>query len=128
MGTMLIWSIFSSVTRPLLSQRLVVGQHPQDSLVRSLVHAPRLDRDSAARSPFEPSAELLDTTRRAVPSVAHCGLIGDRRTFVAREKPDPVGHIPSIQNARWALAFGAREYEVSPAKICFPPIADNDLL
>jgi len=48
---------------PLLSHGLVVRQHPQNTLVRSLVHASRLDRRSAARSPFEPSAQLLDTTR-----------------------------------------------------------------
>src|SRR5262249_27318081 len=63
MGTILVWSVFSSVTRPLLSHGLVVRQHPQNTLVRSLVHASRLDRRSAALSPFEPSAQLLDTTR-----------------------------------------------------------------
>jgi hypothetical protein len=29
MGTMLIWSVFSGVTRPLLSHRLVIGKHPK---------------------------------------------------------------------------------------------------
>jgi hypothetical protein len=64
LGTMLIWPVTSSVTRPLLSHGLMVRQHPQNTLVRSLVHASRLNRHSAARSPFEPSTQLLDTTRR----------------------------------------------------------------
>src|SRR4029453_18762464 len=41
MGTMLIRSIFSSVTRPLLSHGLVVGKHPQDTLVCPLMHTSR---------------------------------------------------------------------------------------
>src|SRR6476620_816850 len=118
MGTMLIWSVFSSVTRPLLSHRLVVGKHRQNMLVRLLTHTARFDRHGSVRAPFEPSAQLLDTTRRAVPSVAHCGLIGDHSAFAAREKQDALAR-PSIQNARWVVAFGARKHEVSPAKICF---------
>jgi hypothetical protein len=92
------------------------------------MHTSRFDRHGTARAPFEPSTQLLDTTRRAVPSVAHCRLIGDASAFAATEKPDAVVRPPSIQNARWAVAFGAREHEVSPAKMCFPPIADNVLL
>jgi hypothetical protein len=126
--TMLLWPIFSDVTYPLPPHDLVVRQHPQNKLVRFFVHAPRLDRHSAARSPFEPSAQLLDATRRAVPSVTHCGLIGDASAFAATEKEDAIVCIPTIQNAHWAVAFGAREHEVSAAKMCFPPIAANDLL
>jgi hypothetical protein len=128
MSTMLFWSVFSGVIRPSLSHRLVIGKHPQDALVRPLMHPAGFDRDGAARAPFEPSAQLLDTTRRAVPMVAHCGLIGDACAFAATEKPDAVARPPSIQHARWSVAFGAREHEVSPTKMCFPPIADNVLL
>jgi hypothetical protein len=128
MSTMLLWSVFSGVTRSLLSHRLVIDKQPRDTLVRSLMHASRFDRHNTARAPFEPSAQLLDTTRRAVPTVAHCGLIGNASAFAATEKPDAVVRPPSIQNARWAVAFGACEHEVSPAKMCFPPIADNVLL
>jgi hypothetical protein len=127
-STMLIWSVFSGVTRPLLSHRLVVGKHPQDTLVRPLLHTSRFDRHGTVRAPFEPSTQLLDATRRAVPSVAHCRLIGDASAFAATEKPDAVVRPSSIQNARWAVACGAREHEVSPAKMCFAPIADNVLL
>jgi hypothetical protein len=127
LGTMLIWPVISSVTRPLLSHGLVVRQHPQNTLVRSLVHASRLDRHSAARSPFEPSTQLLDTTRRAVPPVSHSGLIGDASAFAATEKENAIVCVPSIQNARFAVAFRTCEQEVSSAEICFPPMATNDL-
>jgi hypothetical protein len=60
--------------------------------------------------------------------VAHCGLIGDASAFSATEKEDAVVRVPTIQNAHWAVAFGAREHEVSAAKMCIPPIADNVLL
>src|SRR5438874_5939191 len=90
MGMMLIWSVVSSVSRPLISYGLVVGQHPQDSAVRSLVHASRLNWHGTARSPLEPCAQFLNTTRRAVPPVAHGGLIGDASTFAAPEKPDAI--------------------------------------
>jgi hypothetical protein len=92
------------------------------------VHASRLNRYGATRAPFEPSAQLLDTTRRAVPSVAHCRLIDNASAFTATEKPDAAVRPPSVQNARWAVALGAAEHEVSPAKMCFPPIAHNVLL
>ena len=99
MGTMLIWSVFSSVTRPLLSHGLVVRQHPPETLVRSLVHTTRLDRNCAARCPFEPSAQLLDTTRRAVPAMTHSGLIGNASAFATSKKPDPVVRVPSTIGA-----------------------------
>jgi hypothetical protein len=96
MGTMLIGSIFSSVGGTLLSHRLVIGKHPQDVLVRPLMHTSRFNRHGTARAPFEPSTQLLDMTRRAVPPVAHGGLIGDASTFAAPEKPDAIGRVPSI--------------------------------
>jgi hypothetical protein len=92
---MLIWPIVPSVTRALLSHRLVVGKHPQDTLVRPLMHTSQLDRHRTVRTPFEPSAQLFETTRRAVPPVAHGGLIGDAGTFAAPEKPDAVMVIPN---------------------------------
>ncbi|MFZ1198114.1 MAG: hypothetical protein WAN49_22120 [Pseudolabrys sp.] len=56
MGTMLIGPVFSSVTRPQLSHGLVVGKHPQDTLVRPLMHTSRFNRHRTMRAPFEPSA------------------------------------------------------------------------
>jgi hypothetical protein len=35
-------------------------------------------------------SQFLDTTRRAVPAVAHGGLIGNARTFAAHEEPNLV--------------------------------------
>ena len=99
MGIVLIWPLFSSVARALLSHGLVIGQLPQNTLVRLLVHASRLDRHGT-RPPVEPSAQFLDTTRRAVPPVAHSGLIGDASAFAASEKPDVVIGIASIEDAR----------------------------
>jgi hypothetical protein len=64
--------------------------------------------------------------RRDGPIVAHRGLIGDASAFVATEKEDAVV-CASIQNTHWAVAFGAREHEVSSAKMRFPPIAANNL-
>jgi hypothetical protein len=78
------------------------------------------------RVPFEPSAQLLDTTRRAVPPMAHCGLIDDVSAFATTEKPNTV-RVPGIQDARFAVAFRACEQEVSSAEICFSPMATNDL-
>jgi len=127
MGIVLIWPVFSSVTRALLSHSLVVGKHPQNALVSLLVHASRFDRRDTTRSPLESNAQFLDTTRRAVPPVAHSGLIGDASAFAATEKPDAVIGIPSIEDARRAVAFAAQEHEVSTAKMRFPPIAANDL-
>jgi hypothetical protein len=127
MGMMLIWSVFSSITRPLLSHRLVVGQQSQDPLVRSLLHASRLNWHDTARSPLEPCAQFLHATGRAVPPVAHSGLIGDASTFAAPEKPDAVVVIPGIEDPRRAVALWAREHEVSPAIASFPPVAENVL-
>jgi hypothetical protein len=110
MGIVLIWPLFSSVARALLSYRLVVGQLPQNTLVRLLVHASRLDRHGT-RPPVEPSAQFLDTTRRAIPSVAHGRLIGDASAFAAPEEPNLVmmTSIPSIEDTRRAVAFAAPE-------------------
>lgn len=125
----LIWPPFSSVARTLLSHGFVVGKHPQNTLVRFLVHGLRLDRDVTARSPFEPSPQFLDTTRRAVPSVAHGGLIGDASAIAAGEKPNVVMFIgiPSIEDARRAVAFAAQEHKVLPTIMGFPPVAADDL-
>jgi hypothetical protein len=71
MGTVLIRPVFSSVTRALISHRLVMGKLPQNTLVRLLVHASRFDGYSAALSPFEAKSQFLYTTSRAVPSMAH---------------------------------------------------------
>jgi hypothetical protein len=60
--------------------------------------------------------------------VAHSGLIGDASAFAATEKPNAVVRVPGIQNARFAVAFVASEHEVTPAKMCFPPMAANNLL
>ena len=127
MGTMLMWSVFLSVTRPLLSYRFVVGKHPQDTLVGPLIHTSRFDRHRTVRAPFEPSAQLLYTTRRAVPPVAHRRLIGDASAFAATEKPNAVVRVPGIQDARCSVAFAAHEHEVTPAEMCFLPIADDGL-
>jgi hypothetical protein len=58
--------------------------------------------------------------------VAHRGLIGDASALAATEKPDPVAP-PSIEDARWAVAFGAREHEVTPTEMRFSPVADDGL-
>jgi hypothetical protein len=100
MSPMLIWPIFSSVARPLLSHGLVVGQHPQNTLVRPLVHGSGLDWHGAAPSPLEPSSQFFYTTRRTVPAMAHRGLIGDASAFATTEKPDAVIGIASIEDAR----------------------------
>jgi hypothetical protein len=105
----------------------VVGKHLQNMPVSPLVHTSRLDRHRTVRTPFEPSAQLFDTTRRAIPPVAHGRLIGDARAFAAPEKPDAVMVIPSIEDPRRAVAFAAREHEVSPAIVNFPPVAENVL-
>ena len=127
MGTMLTWPVFLSVTRPLLSYRLVVGKHPQDTLVSPLIHTSRFDRRRTVRAPFEPSAQLLDTTRRAVPPVTHRRLIGDASAFAATEKPNAVVRVPGIQDARCSIAFVAHKHKVTPAEMCFLPIADDGL-
>src|SRR4051812_18829316 len=82
-STVLIRPVFSSVARPLLSHGLVVGQHPQNTLIRPLVHGSRLDRHGAAPSPLERSAQFFYTTRRAIPAMAHRGLVGDPSAFAA---------------------------------------------
>src|SRR5512139_2625661 len=87
MGTMLIRAVFSPVACSLLSHGLVIGKHPQETLVRPLMHTSRFDRHHTVRAPFEPIAQLLYTARRAVPPVSHCGLIGDASAFAATEKP-----------------------------------------
>src|SRR5262245_58188337 len=56
MDAMLAGSVFSSITRPLLSHGLVIGKHPQDMLVSPLGHTSRLDRHGTVHAPFEPSA------------------------------------------------------------------------
>jgi len=129
MSTVLMWQGFSSVTRALLSHSLVVGKHPQNALVSLLVHASRFDRHGITRSPLKPSAQFLDKAGRAVPPVAHGGLIGDAGACAAAEKPDAVvlTGIPCIEDARRAVAFAAQEHQVSPAKMPFPPVAANDL-
>jgi hypothetical protein len=122
-----MWSIFLSVTHPLLSDRSVVGKHPQDTLVCPRIHTSRFDRHSTLRAPFEPRAQLLYTTRRAAPPVAHRRLIGDAGAFASTEKPNAVVRVPGIQDARCLVAFVAHEHEVTPAEMCFPPMAANNL-
>jgi hypothetical protein len=119
----------SAPSQILISHRLVIGKLPQNTLIRLVVHTSRLDRLGAARLLFEPSAQFLDMTRRAVPSVAHRRLIGNASAFVAAEKRDAVivKFVLSIENARRTVAFAAKKYEVSPAKMSFPPVAGNDL-
>ena len=46
---------------------------------------------------------------------------------MAPEKPDAVAEIPSIEDPRGAVAFAAREHEISPAIVGFPPVAENVL-
>ena len=75
-----------------------------------------------------PSAQLLDTTRRTVPPMAHGGLIGDANAFAAAEKPSAGVPILRIQDAPFAMAFIAHEQEVTPAEMCFSPMAANNLL
>jgi hypothetical protein len=100
MRIVFIWPRFASVACTLLSHRLVVGKHPQNTLVGSVVHGSGLHRQGAAPSPLEPRSQFFYTTRRAVPSVAHGGLIGDASAFAATEKPDAVIGIASIEDAR----------------------------
>jgi hypothetical protein len=50
MGTMLIRSVFSPVACSLLSHGLVIGKHPQDMLVRPLMHTSRFGRHSIIRA------------------------------------------------------------------------------
>jgi hypothetical protein len=45
----------------------------------------------------------------------------------APKKPDAVVVIPSIEDPRRAVAFAAREHEVLPAIVSFPPVAENVL-
>jgi len=127
MGTMLIGSVFSSVARTLLSHGLVVNKHPQDALVRSLVHTSRSDRHRTGRPPFEPSAQLLYTTRRAIPPVAHCGLIDDASAFAATEKPDAAVCVPRIQDARGAGPLGVKS-QVGTGLVGWRSSADPALL
>jgi len=127
-GIVLIWSGFSSVACTLISYGLVVSKHPQDALVRPLMHTSRFDRHGAVCAPLEPSAQLLDTTRRTVPPMAHGGLIGDANAFAAAEKPSAGVPILRIQDAPFAMAFVAHEQEVTPAEMCFSPMAANNLL
>jgi len=56
MGNVLSWFVLSSITRPLRSHGLVIGKHPQDTLVRPLMHTSRFDRDGAVCAPIEASA------------------------------------------------------------------------
>ena len=54
-------------------------------------------------------------------------MIGDASALAAPEKPNAVVGVPSIQDARWAIAFAAREHEVLPAEMRFSPVADDGL-
>jgi len=36
--------------------------------------------------------------------------------------------VPSIQDARFAVAFVAHEHKVTPAEMRFPPMAANNLI
>jgi hypothetical protein len=109
MSAVLIWPVFSSVARALLSNSLVVGERAQDSLVRLLVHASWLNWHGIVSAPSEPSAEPFDSTRRAIPTVAHGGLISNPSAFAAGEKPDAVMVIliSSIENTRRVVTFRA---------------------
>jgi hypothetical protein len=109
MGVVLVRPVLSSVTPALFSYSLMVRQQVQNTLVGFLVHPFGPDRHSAAFSPFKSRAQLLYSTRRAVPAVAHGGLIGDASAFAASEKPDVVMviGIPSIEDARRAGTFAA---------------------
>ena len=127
MSAVLIWARSSSVACALLSHGLVVGEDTQDSLVRPLVHTSRLDRHGIVSAPFEPGAQFLYPTSRAIPPMAHVGLIGNPSAFATSEKPDPVMVIPSIENTRRAATFAARKHEVAPAIVCFPPVAADFL-
>jgi hypothetical protein len=129
MGIVLILPVFSSVARALLSHGLVVGKHRQNTLVRLLVHGSRLERHGITQSPFQPSTQFLDTTRRAVPPVAHGRLIGDTRTFAAGKKPNLViaSVVASIQDARGTLALATEEYQVSTAVMGVAPVTTDDL-
>jgi hypothetical protein len=57
--------MFSSVTRPPISHGLVVGKHPQNTLVRPLVHGSGFDRHGAVPSPLEPRAASLEAAEIA---------------------------------------------------------------
>jgi hypothetical protein len=61
--------------------------------------------------------------------MAHGGLIGDASAFSATENPSTVllTGVGRIEDARRAVAFAAQERQVSPAKMRFPPVADDDL-
>jgi hypothetical protein len=102
MGSMLIWPGFSSVTCPLLSYSLVIGKHPQNALISLLVHSSRFDRHGIT-GPLKPGAQFLHTTGRAVPPMAHGGLIGDASTFAAAEEPESLSS-PPAPGALWQVA------------------------
>jgi hypothetical protein len=105
MGEMLIWSRFSTIACALLSQGLVIGKHPQNALIRPIVHRSRLDWQRTDCSPSDLSAQFLNSTRRAIPPVTHGRLVGDAGAFATTERPDGLVDIPSIENARRAATL-----------------------
>jgi hypothetical protein len=106
----LIWSGFSSVACTLISYGLVVGKHPQNALVRPLMHTSRFDRHGAVCAPLEPSAQLLDTTRRAVPPMAHCRLVYNAALHSADQYHiHPQGEQARLQRASLSRPAGAHE-------------------
>jgi hypothetical protein len=107
MSAVLVWPVFSSVALALLPNSLVVGEQAEDSLVGPLVHSSRLDGHCATCLPLEPSAQLLHLPSRAIPTVAHGGLVGYASALAAEEKPDAVRKVSSVKHTRRAATFAA---------------------
>src|SRR5262249_4138455 len=112
MISVVVWPVFLCVARPPPSNKLVVGERVQDSLERPIVHASRLNRNGTVSAPLESGAQFFDTTRRAIPTVAHGGLISNPSAFAAREKPDAVILIlmSSIENTHRVATFATQEH------------------
>ena len=82
---MLIWPVFSSVARALLSNSFVIREHAQDLLERPLVHASRLNRHGTVSAPLKSRAQLFDATRRAIPSALVAAVVlAETPTWQAR--------------------------------------------
>ena len=72
---------------------------PRSRSVHPLVHPSRLDRHGT-NAPLEPCSQFLYPTSKAIPTMAHGGLIGYASALAAEEKPDAVRKVPSVENNR----------------------------
>ena len=93
------------------------------------MHASRLDWHGTARVPLQSAAQLFNTARRAIPAMAHGGLISDPSASAAGEKPDLVmsAVMPGIEHPGGTLTFTAREDQISPPITGLAPMAADRL-